>query len=1406
MGRLIILFCLFIFSSHSIAGQKIIVGVWDSYPLIYQGEHGHMQGMFIDVLEHIASKRQWELEYRHGTNEQCRTWLENGEIDMLGQAGNSKLNQQKFLLAEEGVLSTWAKIYTHSDAELTSILDLNTKRVAVLPKSYFVTGPNMGFLHVLSQLEIRCELVEADSYEEIFELIEGGNVDAGLMSRIYGELNEHRFNVQPTPVVFSPFKMSYAFSYDSEKSARLKAAVDEEIRALKNDNDSFYYELLNKYFKKTSPVSIPLWVWILLIAFLVGTVQLLLYVYVLKDQVERRTQGLKDALNEIQEREKLLSLIYNNTRDFIGLLEVRGSGSFVVKKLPDWLLSKIVANNPQYQAYQLLGMELSEFYNDVLQFDPRETERRYEQIREVINTSKPVHFEENISIPIGIQGVARSALIPISIRGEISHILYVSRDVTEERAWRIAITQSEERMRLAIQNVPVMLDAFDENGLILVWNKKCEEVTGYTSEEMIGNEKAFELLYPDSNYRNGLFQRWKEQGKDYNEETVVTCKNGSDRTISWIHQSGSHPVPGWSDWGIGIDITERRAAELALTQSEQQLSSMVANLPGMAWRLKIDDDFTMIFVSEGSKELLGLTPREFLDKKLKPRDFILPEYHELVRMETYHCVKEMVSGELVIPLRVGSKVKWVLDRFKPVKLDSGEVVMDGMLIDITDKLESEQRLQLAIEGAREGMWDWDIEQDVLELNQYAVEMLSIDNPRIEDATNKFFAMLHPDDREGTKKALTDHLNGNIDYYEREYRLRTVSKGWKWIQTRGRVVQRSPDGKAVRAIGTHIDINDRKMAEFALREKERLLSSMMFNLPGMSFRLDPENDYCVLFVSEGTKDLFEVSKREFLSRKKTIWDCILPEYHEQVRENYDKDLTESSGGEQVIPIITESGKTKWVLNRFNVVKLGDDETVLDGIMIDITDELENERRLKLAIEGARQGMWDWNAETDELAYNDYMAEMLGYQKGEMTHTAEFFFNLLHPDDRKVSLKKLRDHLKNKTVFFEQEYRLRMKSGEYKWVMTRGQVVDRDASGRARRALGVHIDIDARKKAEIALSENERMLSTLMSNLPGMVYRCHNNRHWTMIFVSEGALELTGYSAYDLETNTVEYGDLIIDQDRELVWKEVQEAIEVGASFTLMYRIRTRHGEQKWVWEQGSLIEGTNLLEGFMTDITDRVEAQEKIVSTIIETEDNERKRIAKELHDSLGQKLTTASLNFNSLKKDLNVDQKGFSKLLTGLNSLNAAIRDSRDIAHNLMPRGIENFGYVPSVQSMIADIDSVSDIKFEFYDNLNGDRFDEKLEVNLYRVTQEALNNILKYSQAKNVTIQLMKYDDDLILTIEDDGVGFDVNEVLSSGESFGLRGMKNRVSSLSGNFHLDSSPDHGTLITIELPHKMATV
>lgn len=149
-----------------------------------------------------------------------------------------------------------------------------------------------------------------------------------------------------------------------------------------------------------------------------------------------------------------------------------------------------------------------------------------------------------------------------------------------------------------------------------------------------------------------------------------------------------------------------------------------------------------------------------------------------------------------------------------------------------------------------------------------------------------------------------------------------------------------------------------------------------------------------------------------------------------------------------------------------------------------------------------------------------------------------------------------------------------------------------------AIWVARDTTERTRAEQALQESRRALATLMSNLPGLAYRCRNDIDWTMEFVSEGSLELTGYEPTDLIGNrTVAYGQLIHPDDRDRVWDDVQTALQENRSFRTVYRIITARAEEKWVWEQGRGIfdpdGGLQALEGFVTDMTERKRAEEAL---------------------------------------------------------------------------------------------------------------------------------------------------------------------------------------------------------------------
>lgn len=154
----------------------------------------------------------------------------------------------------------------------------------------------------------------------------------------------------------------------------------------------------------------------------------------------------------------------------------------------------------------------------------------------------------------------------------------------------------------------------------------------------------------------------------------------------------------------------------------------------------------------------------------------------------------------------------------------------------------------------------------------------------------------------------------------------------------------------------------------------------------------------------------------------------------------------------------------------------------------------------------------------------------------------------------------------------------------------------------------------KQSETALRESQRKLATLLGNLPGMAYRCRNDRDWSMEFVSEGCLALTGYRPADLVGNrTAAYADLIHADHRQMVWDQVQEALGGQRPFHLVYRISTASGKEKWVWEQGNGVfsgRGEVLaLEGFIADITERRQAEVVLERARQELEERVRQRTA-----------------------------------------------------------------------------------------------------------------------------------------------------------------------------------------------------
>ncbi|MEW5958493.1 MAG: cache domain-containing protein, partial [Chloroflexota bacterium] len=141
-------------------------------------------------------------------------------------------------------------------------------------------------------------------------------------------------------------------------------------------------------------------------------------------------------------------------------------------------------------------------------------------------------------------------------------------EIVERKLADLALRESEKRFRLVVQNMPILINAYDQDGLLAFWNRECERVTAYLADEVLGNPHALARLYPDPAYLEQLMAEWANAFRDW--ELVLTGKDGAPKTIAWSNISNECPVPGWFTWTVGVDITGRKQVEEALAQSRHR--------------------------------------------------------------------------------------------------------------------------------------------------------------------------------------------------------------------------------------------------------------------------------------------------------------------------------------------------------------------------------------------------------------------------------------------------------------------------------------------------------------------------------------------------------------------------------------------------------------------------------------------------------------------------------------------------------------------------------------------------------------------------------------------------------------------------------------------------------------------
>ena len=244
-------------------------------------------------------------------------------------------------------------------------------------------------------------------------------------------------------------------------------------------------------------------------------------------------------------------------------------------------------------------------------------------------------------------------------------------------------------------------------------------------------------------------------------------------------------------------------------------------------------------------------------------------------------------------------------------------------------------------------------------------------------------------------------------------------------------------------------------------------------------------------------------------------------------------------------------------------------------------------------------------------------------------------------------------------------------------------------------------------------------------------------------------------------------------------------------------------QRWHATLEGLVEAhTNELITLYEQLEGKEAVCKQLLGAILAAQEEERTRLARELHDCIGQSLTAIIMTTGAVENSLPPGFDDAKEKLTSVRGVAAqSLQDLRNLIYDLRPEALGSLGLVPALRSQVEKYLEPAGVQVELKATGVKDGMSADMEIGIFRVVQEAITNIARHAQARQAHILLTRKANRLMVRIEDDGVGFDPGQLMNGNmQAWGLRGMKERITLLSGEFYIGSKPGSGTLILAEIP------
>jgi PAS domain S-box-containing protein len=458
------------------------------------------------------------------------------------------------------------------------------------------------------------------------------------------------------------------------------------------------------------------------------------------------------------------------------------------------------------------------------------------------------------------------------------------------------------------------------------------------------------------------------------------------------------------------------------------------------------------------------------------------------------------------------------------------------------------------------------------------------------------------------------------------------------------------------------------------------------------------------------------------------------------------------------------------------------------------------RLRMAMEVGDGWVWDWDFKSGRTRRLGNLQTLFGITSGESVGQIDDFMHRIHPEDREFVSKIIADARLTRTPYGA-EFRMVRDNGTERWVRSRGRFCYA-SNGDAERVLGMAVDITELKHVEHKLRESEERFRSVANTTPVLIWMSDTDKLCT--YVNHSWLEFTGRP---LETELGNgWAESVHPEDRRGCMETYTKAFDRRQGFQMEYRLLRHDGQYRWVLDTGvPRFDPNGTFEGYIgscLDLTERKLAEESLSSVsrrLIEAQEEERTRIARELHDDISQQIALLAIELDHPKEFSGLDPEAQRYIDDVLNRIYYVGSQVQAISHRLHSSKLQYLGLLAACKSFCTELADQHKVQIDFAGADIPNSIPPEISICLFRILQEGLTNAVKYSGVRHFQVKLLGTAEEIGLNVRDSGKGFDVEAAMSK-NGIGLISMRERAALAQGTIAIQSNPAHGTEIDVRVP------